>query len=130
MKLEKSGRDLECPMCGASARLVNSKQIYGKYFGLMWVCENYPECNCYVGCHMGTTKPLGNLANKATRKARMRAHSVFDKLWKDGIMPRKIAYEEAAYLMGKYPFHIGELSEQECNKFINLVEKRLIKESA
>ncbi len=130
MKLSKTGKDLECPICGASARLEDSKAIYGKSYGLIWVCDNYPECNCYVGCHKGTAKPLGTLANNATREARMKAHAIFDPLWKNGEMSRIDAYEEASLLMSKHPFHIGDLSENECYTFIDLVSEKMIKEVA
>lgn len=34
---------LICPDCGGKAELKDSAIIYGKSYGLVYVCENYPE---------------------------------------------------------------------------------------
>lgn len=74
---------MKCPYCPGIANLRSSKEIYsGRDFGLMFICENYPICNSYVGCHQGTKKPLGTPANEELRKFRNLAHSSFDALWR------------------------------------------------
>jgi len=76
-------RGPHCPYCGSEARLVDSSLIYGRSYGMAWVCGNYPRCDAYVGCHKGTDKPLGRLADSRLRAAKKRAHAVFDPLWQD-----------------------------------------------
>jgi hypothetical protein len=34
-----------------------------------------------VGCHKGTTKPLGRLADAELREWKKRAHAAFDPVW-------------------------------------------------
>ena len=66
---------MKCPYCGGKVNLVPSKVIYhnGKVKEKMWVCENYPKCDAYVGCHPGTEIPLGRPANKKLRNLKMEA---------------------------------------------------------
>lgn len=72
-----------CPYCGKKAALVNGLVIYPKRPDLsslsFYQCA---PCNAYVGCHKGTTKPLGRLADAELRKWKRAAHSQFDKIWK------------------------------------------------
>ena len=55
---------IACDYCQASAELVDSKVIYGRSYGLMWLCR---PCGAWVGTHEGTEKPLGRLANADLR---------------------------------------------------------------
>jgi len=71
-----------CPGCNSKAKLVDSRVIYGRSYGNAWVCSSYPTCDHYVGCHKGTEKALGTLANKETREFRIKAHALFDPLWR------------------------------------------------
>lgn len=72
-----------CPYCGGPAKLLGSSTpIYGKDYGPIWVCLRYPACDSYVGCHKGTTKPLGRMADKALRLAKSRVHRLFDPMWR------------------------------------------------
>lgn len=60
-----------CRYCGGTVRLVPASMVYGaaaaKRLKLesekFYQCQN---CNARVGCHKGTTRPLGNLANEVT----------------------------------------------------------------
>ena len=70
-----------CPYCGSFVVYKDSSVIYGKSYGMAWICANYPECDSYVGCHPGTRKPLGRIANKELRIAKSRVHKLFDPLW-------------------------------------------------
>lgn len=46
--------DLFCPYCGRTAELKDSAVIYcGTSYGMAWVCSGFPECDAYVGCHIG-----------------------------------------------------------------------------
>jgi len=111
-----------CPHCGGTAKQVDSIRVYRKSYGMIWICENYPECDSYVGCHGETGEPLGTLANAELRELRKRAHSVFDKLWKSGPYARGDAYAELAEKLGisKAECHIGMFDEAMCNKVIAL----------
>lgn len=70
-----------CAYCGAPAQLLaDSSRIYhGRDFGPVWRCD---PCEAHVGCHPGTVKPLGRLANAELRQAKAAAHAAFDPLWR------------------------------------------------
>ena len=72
--------DVMCDYCGRPARfLASSEAIYrGRNFGPVYRCD---PCDAHVGCHPGTTKPLGRLANSELRRAKSAAHAAFDALW-------------------------------------------------
>jgi hypothetical protein len=72
-----------CSACGDKARLTSGREVYPHRRDLhekpIWKCR----CGAYVGCHPGTTDPLGTPANAELRKARMLLHEkVLDPLWK------------------------------------------------
>ena len=75
-----------CRYCGGTVRLVPASMVYGaaaaKRLKLesekFYQCQN---CNARVGCHKGTTRPLGNLANEVLRLKRMETHQVYDAFW-------------------------------------------------
>ena len=48
-----------CPYCGAVSILTDSKVVYGKSYGMIYLCRNYPKCDAYVGVHKRTNEPLG-----------------------------------------------------------------------
>lgn len=75
------GGELICPLCGRQAICIDSKEVYGRSHGQMWICPNRP-CSVYVGCHLDSNVPKGTLATPAMREARKTAHSAFDRLWK------------------------------------------------
>ena len=58
-------RKVYCDYCGRETEYVDSKVIYGKSYGKIYLCRN---CMAYVGVHKGTDKPLGRLANAELRK--------------------------------------------------------------
>lgn len=107
---QRGGGALVCPKCKTNARLTSQQHVYGRSYGKggsIWICENFPTCDCYVGCHPGSTTPLGSLADKVTRTARSNAHGVFDRLWKEGHVSRNVAYSWARQEFG-FQLHIGE----------------------
>jgi hypothetical protein len=55
--------------------------IYGRNYGPVYHCINYPKCDAYVGVHKGTRSALGRLANKELREHKKTAHYFFDFLW-------------------------------------------------
>lgn len=78
-------RKVYCDYCGRQAEYVDSKAVYGKSYGMMYLCRN---CMAYVGVHKGTDKPLGRLANAELRYWKKAAHAEFDPLWQRGPLPR------------------------------------------
>jgi hypothetical protein len=68
-----------CPYCGQNSEFVDSETIYGKSYGMIYLCR---DCDAYVGVHKGKNRSLGRLANKELREAKKRAHLYFDHIWK------------------------------------------------
>ena len=103
-----------CRYCGGVIRRVPGQQVYGDAAAMrlkLWnewfyQCQN---CNARVGCHRGTTRPLGNVANEVLRLKRMETHQVFDAYWK-GRLP-----EEKA--------HIGGFEMDQCQQVIDICRR-------
>ena len=107
-----------CPYCGGKAKLTDSAHVYrGRSYGLIWDCR---PCDAYVGVHKGTTNPLGRLANAELRKAKIRAHAVFDPLWKTRQMKRHEAYALLAERLGidSKDAHIGMFDVDQCRRVV------------
>ena len=111
---------IDCPYCGAKAEFRDSAMIYGRSYGMVYVCSNYPVCDAYVGVHKGTDRPLGRLANTELRYWKKRAHDALDNLWKSRRYSRSKAYRIAADIMGTpiTETHIGMFDVQECKDLI------------
>ena len=105
-----------CPNCGSPVSLKNSEIVYGKDYGWIYLCDNYPTCNSFVGTHRGTIKPLGTLANKELRELRKECHRLFDLRWKSGIMNRKQAYKLLQEIMNlsEKDAHIAMFNKEQC----------------
>lgn len=110
-----------CPYCGEKAVMVDSSAVYSKSYGMIWLCR---PCMAWVGCHKGTTRPLGRLANKTLRKAKVRAHEAFDQLWRSGALTRTFAYEWLAKQMGlsAAECHIGMFDVEQCERVVAIIE--------
>lgn len=113
-----------CDYCGEKAELVDSRVIYGRSYGhKVWLCR---KCMAYVGCHKGTDKPLGRLANAELRYWKRRAHDAFDPLWKYGRFRgyRNAAYAWLAQKMGLpvEKTHIGMFDVAQCKKVIEIIK--------
>lgn len=120
-----------CPYCGKQAVCRDDSVLYAKSYGWIWVCQDYPKCDSYVGCHKGTKQPLGRMANKTLRALKIKVHRVFDPLWKSRTMSRSEAYRWLADQL-MIPFnqcHIGMFDEQTCRDAVRLCrhspEKRI-----
>jgi ssDNA-binding Zn-finger/Zn-ribbon topoisomerase 1 len=130
--------DLKCPEPGCAGRLVLKESKYGLFYG----CEFWPidRCPGSHGAHPDGA-PLGEPADQATKKARMRAHDAFDRLWKGrgAPMSRTEAYEWVQEAMGmtSEEAHIGRFSLEECDGLIaslapllqDLEEQRMVREA-
>ena len=119
-----------CPYCGGKAVLQDSAVIYhGKSYGNAWICENYPECDAYVGCHKtgNGDVPLGRLANAELREAKKRAHTWFDPIWKlNKHLTRSEAYGWLAEQLGIHETecHIGKFDVSQCERVCEVIIER------
>jgi len=91
---------------------------------LFWVCT---PCGARVGCHPGTDKPLGDLADANLRDARAAAHRALDRVWGDGSMTRGQAYRWLAGAIKVKPSrcHIGQFDESQCSAVVKAVRELL-----
>lgn len=142
-KLRKSGHtELNpiCPYCHTHTKLVNGTIIYPHRYDLrhkqFYLCE---DCNAYVGCHGGTTRPLGVPANAELRKARLDTHNKFDRLWKEeNYIPRsstantkgsRLSRSSAYILLAAHmnlntkDTHIGQFNIKQCQQALAFVKK-------
>lgn len=113
-----------CGYCSLPADLVTGAVIYPYRVELsdrlFYRCK---PCEAHVGCHPGTTRPLGGLANKQLRLARVQAHAAFDPLWKKGSWPRPKAYRWLADRLGIAPdaCHIAHFDLNQCRRTVDVV---------
>ena len=108
-----------CQYCGKLAEFVDSREIYGKSYGMIYLCR---KCNAYVGVHKNTKTPLGILANAELREWKKRAHFYFDWIWKSKTLTRDDAYKWLSEKMNKNRAntHIGMFDVDDCKKVIKL----------
>ena len=122
-----------CSYCGENAILTTGDQIYGSLHRLrnekLWVCF---QCDAWVGCHKRNKRhghkgdePLGRLANRELRKAKIRAHDAFDRLWRKRGAQRRDSYKWLANKMGirQEECHIGMFDEEQCMQVVEIIEK-------
>lgn len=119
-----------CRYCGGVIRLVPAEAIYGEAAAkrleltgeFIYQCQN---CNARVGCHKGTTRPLGNVANETLRLKRIETHQVFDDYWRQRGMTRTAAYRwlSKQLHLSVAQTHIGSFEMDQCQQVINLCQK-------
>lgn len=113
-----------CPYCECHAGLVTGADIYPRRPELaskpFWKCAT---CAAYVGCHPGTLKPMGRLADAQLRAWKVRAHQVFDRHWKSQGMTRSQAYQWLATELGitQSDCHIGMFDVAQCQRVVDVV---------
>jgi len=116
-----------CSYCGNKPKYVDSKVIYGKHYGFIYLCR---PCDAYVGVHHGNTrKALGRLANKELRQAKQEAHKYLDNIWQQKVAigedkgkARRNAYKGVGKLLGipKKHTHIGMFDLETCKRVIEI----------
>lgn len=124
-----SERPTVCPYCGRPVEFrPTSDSVYrGRDYGPIYVCAAYPKCDAYVGCHKGTERALGRLADKELRRAKVAAHEVFDGLWRAKMNRAKHlrqheargrAYKWLAEQMQMHvdDCHIGMMTLEQCRR--------------
>lgn len=114
-----------CPYCNRPAVLRDSAVIYGRSYGMAWICKGYPACDAYVGVHRDSNAPLGRLADRELRQWKKRAHAAFDPLWQSGDMKRKEAYAYLREIMGMTAdeAHIGKFDVGQCKALVEALER-------
>lgn len=117
-------KTVHCPYCGRQAEYVDSSVVYGRSYGMIYLCRN---CMAYVGVHKGTDEPLGRLANAKLRYWKKKAHEAFDPLWKRGPFRghRSRAYRWLSKEMG-LPIeetHIGMFDIADCQRVIQIINE-------
>ena len=118
---------MRCHYCGNEAEIVTGEAIYPHRSDLaakkFWRCT---DCKAYVGCHPGTEKPLGRLANEELRNWKQRAHGVFDPLWRSGVLSRAGAYAWLAKQLGipQEETHIGMFDVDQCKRVVKVCKER------
>ncbi len=108
------------------ARLTDGKEIYPHRVDLgdlpFWKCD---ICKNHVGCHHKTanrTKPLGNIATKEIKVARMHIHILLDPLWVKDTQKRNEVYKKVSDFLG-YPYHTAEIkSIEEARKIYRFIK--------
>lgn len=117
-----------CPYCGGWSAKLNGHDIYPHRPDLrhktFYACR---PCDAYVGCHPGTDKPLGSLADRRLRRARNRAHEAIDPLWlnaEDRRTARKEVYRAVATALGieLEDCHIAMFDDDQCARVVAMVE--------
>lgn len=121
---------MQCQYCQGIATLRSSKEIYGgRDFGLMFICENYPICDTYVGVHKNSNMPLGILSNKELRYWKKMTHAIFDQRWKSNKKrnARSKAYQWLAKKLNisMDDCHIGMFDIEMCKKTIEICKRDL-----
>lgn len=114
----------KCPYCGSKVELRDSKLVYGRSYGMIWICSQYPLCNAFVGCHKGSNRPLGRLADPILREWKKRAHAVFDPVWKSKRLDRGQAYVflRDAMKMTADEAHVGKFDVPECQRLVKAMQ--------
>ncbi len=134
-----------CAYCGVRSKLVTGKELYPHrpdlYSLNFYQCA---PCDAHVGCHKGTLKPLGRLANAELRKMKSATHAVFDPIWKSRYDRKKQlnpSYKKAMARGGRYKklaellgievkdCHIGMFDVATCQRVIRICEDGLLNES-
>jgi hypothetical protein len=122
-----------CEYCGALAERVTGAEIYAhrKDLGhkIFWRCV---PCKAWVGCHLGSDRPLGRLANEELRNWKRAAHDAFDPLWRTVGNNKKRqreaksrAYAALARELGipREEAHIGMFDIDLCRRTVAIIEK-------
>jgi len=116
-----------CPYCSEPAQLVTGREVYPHrpdlYAKPFWACL---PCKAWTGCHPGTTKRMGRIANHATRQLKMAAHAAFDPIWKSGRMSRTKAYAWLRQQTGlsERDCHIGWMDDEQLRRIPEICTNR------
>ncbi len=115
-----------CPYCGAPTVYVDSSEVYGRSYGMIYLCR---PCRAWVGVHgkgKSGSQALGRLANAELRKWKQAAHSRFDSLWRlstrKGRRRRAYAWLGSEMSLSSNTCHIGMMNVQQCQRVVQLCD--------
>lgn len=120
MKIFCTGCQIE-----VDARFTDAKEVYParpELAALRFYIHDV--CGASVGCHKGTTKPLGFLATPEVKKWRKIIHGILDPLWHTRRIPRGKAYAYISHRLGR-TYHTAEIYSVEEAKQIYEIVKTL-----
>lgn len=116
-------KEVFCDYCGRRAEFVDSSIVYGRSYGMIYLCRCKPGY-AFVGVHKGTDRPLGRLADAGLREWKKRAHAAFDPIWKEGRFRgrRNAAYAWLSEQMNLpvEKTHIGMFDEKQCEQVVQI----------
>jgi len=122
----KSGFPVVCSYCGEEAELVDSREVYSRSYGLIWLCR---PCKAWVGVHLNSKEnaPLGRLADSTLRFWKKEAHAAFDPFWKGEVPNRRSKeYHWLSSMIGikLRHCHIGMFNVEQCKKVVEICKNR------
>jgi len=115
---------LPCFYCGGNTEYIDSSVIYGKSYGMIYICK---PCDAYVGVHQGTDNAKGRLANSELRFWKKEAHAYFGPIWQaklDQGQPKHVVrnkvYDWLSEKMNidRFLTHIGFFDVGQCKEAI------------
>ena len=123
---EKIVRGLICPYCNCPTKMVTDREIHGPRSNFNRTFIQCIENNDHYVGTFANGRALGRLANADLRKLKMKAHSLFDPLWKEPIKifrTRDRAYRWLANEMNltNYEMHFGMFDDHQCNQAIGIL---------
>ena len=117
---------MKCPECATG-----TMQLRPSKFGYFYGCSEFPVCRASHGAKPDGS-PLGTPGDKETKRARIFAHKVFDRLWKeeDGHKPLMNRAEAYAWMqdtlnLSRGEAHIGRFSKEQCNALVEAVRTKV-----
>lgn len=122
--------------CGCNdhieARLTDGKEMYSHRADLhdlpFWICDT---CGNFVGCHHKTknrTNPLGCIATKEIKDARIHIHALLDPAWRTGGYNRTKLYKLIAKKTGRDSYHTSHIRSIEEARSVYKIIKEILKE--
>lgn len=115
----------KCPYCGGKMILRDSSYVHSKHSEMLYVCENYPSCDCYCRTRLnnrGKRILISTPADKKLREFRREAHYYFDAVMNAGIYTDKTdlynLLSSRIILKDGQILHIGECREYGCGQII------------
>ena len=108
-----------CPYCGAKARLVKARDIYGAK-------AVEPEEWMYVTTHHGTTIPKGSLANSELRNKRIKVHQKIDQVVRTKAgLGKSMVYDLLCdhFSLPLHQFHVGSSDLYYCTEAIRFLDE-------
>lgn len=125
LKKKRRWRDgLDCPFCDGEVKVSSTQKFYGTPYSYKKMVVFCTTCGAHTSIRFDNYKG-GLIATRRMLKGRMLCHSIFDKIWKKGIVKRGKLYEILAKKMGipKAECHFSLFSLTDLRKAYKIVSK-------